>query len=495
VAKQYRSWTPRQSFLLPPSPLEWLRESHLAYFVLDVVDEVDLSSIEISIQSKDPRGERPYSPRMMIALLLYAYCTGVYSSRRIGSATYEDIPFRVLAGGSHPHFTTINQFRLDHLEALKALFLEVLKLCQRAGLVRLGHVALDGSKVQANASKHKAMTYERMSEDEKRLSLEIEELLERARRVDQEEDEPSAGAEQREEDIPAELARRESRLARIREAKAALEQDAAKARAEKLRKQAEEQQSKANDPAVNPVEKKRARTRAEKAEVQADKLDPSQPQADTLGEKAWPHHRVPANVDGTPKPNAQRNFTDADSRIMLKDGAYLQAYNAQIIVDDHAQVIVAEGVSNQAPDQEHLVPMVRSAVENCGDAPKKMTADNGYLSVANIEFCDKSQIDAHIAVGREQDRDAPPPSQTAETTPAQLARNQMRNKLQMPDGKAIYARRKSTVEPVLGQIKGARRFRMFSLRSFRKVRGEWTLVCLTHNLLKLYRSKLATLAA
>ena len=192
---------------------------------------------------------------MMIALLLYAYCTGVYSSRRIESATYEDIPFRVLAGGSHPHFTTINQFRLDHLEALKALFVEVLKLCQRAGLVRLGHVALDGSKVQANASKHKAMTYERMSEDEKRLSLEIEELLERARRVDQEEDERSAGAEQSEEDIPAELARRESRLARIREAKAALEQDAAKARADKLRKQAEEQQSKANDPAVNPVEK------------------------------------------------------------------------------------------------------------------------------------------------------------------------------------------------------------------------------------------------
>lgn len=280
-----------------------------------------------------------------------------------------------------------------------------------------------------------------------------------------------------------------------REAKAALEQDAAKARAEKLRKQAEEQQSKANDPVVNPVEKKRARTRAEKAEAQAENLDPSQQQADTLGDKAWPHHRVPANVDGTPKPNAQRNFTDADSRIMLKDGAYLQAYNAQIIVDDHAQMIVAEGVSHQAPDQEHLVPMVRSALENCGDAPKKMTADNGYLSVTNIEFCDKSQIDAHIAVGREQNRDAPPPSQTAETTPAQLARNQMRNKLQMPDGKAIYARRKSTVEPVLGQLEGARRFRMFSLRSFRKVRGEWTLVCLTHNLLKLYRSKLATLAA
>jgi hypothetical protein len=180
---------------------------------------------------------------------------------------------------------------------------------------------------------------------------------------------------------------------------------------------------------------------------------------------------------------------------MLKDGAYLQAYNAQIIVDDHAQVIVAEGVSNQAPDQEHLVPMVRAALENCGDAPKNLTADNGYLSTANIEFCDENQINAHIAVGREQDQNASAPSRTAKTTPAQLSRKQMRNKLQTPRGKALYARRKCTVEPALGQIKGARGFRMFSLRSFRKVRGEWTLICLTHNLLKLYRSKLATLAA
>ena len=180
---------------------------------------------------------------MMIALLLYAYCTGIYSSRRIARATYEDIPFRVLAGESHPHFTTINEFRLVHLEALKALFLEVLKLCQKAGLVRLGHVALDGSKVQANASKHKAMTYERMAEEEKRLSLEIEELLERAGTIDQEEDE-RLGVEETEEDIPAELARRESRLARIREAKAALEQDAARARAEKLRSKPKSSRSK-----------------------------------------------------------------------------------------------------------------------------------------------------------------------------------------------------------------------------------------------------------
>ncbi len=243
--------------------------------------------------------------------------------------------------------------------------------------MRLGHVALDGSKVQANASKHKAMTYERMAEEEKRLSLEIEELLERARTIDQEEDE-RLGVEETEEDIPAELARRESRLARIREAKAALEQDAARARAEKLRRQAEEQQSKADDALVDRVEQKRARTRAEKARAQADQLEPSPDP--TERNDGWPHHRVPANVDGTPRPHAQRNFTDSDSRIMLKEGAYLQAYNAQVVVDEHAQVIVAEGVSNQAPDQQHLVPMLRDVFGNCGDAPRKMTADNGYLS-------------------------------------------------------------------------------------------------------------------
>ncbi len=380
----------------------------------------------------------------------------------------------MLAGESHPHFTTINEFRLVHLEALKALFLEALKLCQKAGLVRLGHVALDGSKVQANASKHKAMTYERMAEEEKRLSLEIEELLERARTIDQEEDE-RLGVEETEEDIPAELARRESRLARIREAKAALEQDAARARAEKLRRQAEEQQSKADDALVDRVEQKRARTRAEKARAQADQLEP-----------CGRHTR----------PNAQRNFTDSDSRIMLKDGAYLQAYNAQVVVDEHAQVIVAEGVSNQAPDQQHLVPMLRDVFGNCGDAPRKMTADNGYLSATNIEFCDNNQIDAHIAVGPEQNQDASTPSSSAsEPTPASLARKRMRDKLQTRDGKAVYARRKSIVELALGQIKAARGFRRFSLRSFFKVRAEWTLVCLTHNLLKLYRSKLATVAS
>ncbi len=430
---------------------------------------------------------------MMIALLLYAYCTGIHSSRRIARATYEDIPFRVLAGESHPHFTTINELRLVHLEALKALFLEVLKLCQKAGLVRLRHVALDGSKVQANASKHKAMTYERMAEEEKRLSLEIEELLERARTIDQEEDE-RLGVEETEEDIPAELARRESRLARIREAKAALEQDAARARAEKLRRQAEEQQSKADDALVDRVEQKRARTRAEKARAQADQLEPSPDPIER--NEGWPHHRVPANVDGIPRPHAQRNFTDSDSRIMLKEGAYLQAYNAQVVVDEHAQVIVAEGVSNQAPDQQHLVPMLRDVFGNCGDAPRKMTADNGYLSATNIEFCDNNQIDAHIAVGPEQNQDASTPSSSAsEPTPASLARKRMRDKLQTRDGKAVYPRRKSIVEPALGQIKAARGFRRFSLRSFFKVRAEGTLVCLTHNLLKLYRSKLATVAS
>lgn len=228
--KQYRPWDARQSLLLPPSPLEWLPEGHLAYFVLELVEQLDLGQIERSIQSKDSRGTRPYSPGMMTALLVYAYCVGVYSSRKIERASYEDVAFRVLAGGQHPHFTRINAFRKTHLDALSGLFVQVLQLCRRAGLVKLGHVAMDGTKVQAAASKHKAMSYGRMSEEERRLKVQVEELLAQADAVDQEED-ARYGEGQREEDLPEELRRREKRLERIQQAKAELEAEARASRA------------------------------------------------------------------------------------------------------------------------------------------------------------------------------------------------------------------------------------------------------------------------
>jgi transposase len=488
MTKRYRPWTPTQSFLLPPSPLEWLEEGHLAYFVLDVVPMLDLSAVERTIQAKDGRGERPYAPLMMVALLIYAYCAGVFSSRKMARATYEDVAFRVIAGGEHPHFTTINQFRLEHREALAALFVQVLRLCRKAGLVKLGHVSFDGSKVRANASKHKAMSYGRMQEEEQRLAAEVEALLARAEQADRQEDQ-KYGVGQAPDDLPKELQRRQERLTRIRAAKAALEQEAAEARVELLQEQARAQREKATDPNLSAGERSRAAYNAATAEEKAREVSDSNddgPPSSSSGGDDLPHHRVAGSPDGTPDPKAQRNFTDPESRIMVKDGAIVQAYNAHTAVDAEAQVIVACAVTNQPPDQEHLVPMLDRAIANCGgQAPTVVTADNGFLSKGNIDACITRGVDPYIAVGRNPGQMAHPAQ--AAKTPAQEARRAMAEKLLTVAGKAIYARRKAIVEPPFGQIKQARGFRRFSFRGIAKVRCEWSLVCLTHNLLKLFR--------
>lgn len=494
-SKSYRPWNPHQSYLLPPSPLEWLPEGHLAYFILEVVQTLDLREIETVVQSKDGRGERPYSPVMMVALLLYGYCVGVFSSRKIARATYDYVAFRVLAGDTHPYFTTINQFRLDHHEALARLFLQAFKLCQKAGLVKLAHVSLDGSKVQANASKHKAMSYERMEKEEVRLKAEIEAMLARADELDFEED-ARYGKENDAEDLPEELRRREKRLEKIQEAKVALEKEAAKVRAEKLREQAKAQRDKAADESVDATERKRATTRADKSEQQARELDehddddddddPPPGKSDTSGD--LPRHRVSTKPDGTPAPKAQRNFTDPDSRIMKNNTGYLQGYNVQIVVDEQSQVIVAQAVTNQAPDVEHFEPMLERTLDNCGDAPGKISADTGYFSKDNVDAAERRGIDPYIAVGRKIDDDAVAVTSDERPTSAQLAKQKMRDKLRTKIGKSIYARRKVIVEPPFGQIKEARGFRRFSLRGTPKVRSEWALVCLTHNLLKLFRA-------
>ena len=474
--------------MLPPSPLEWLDPGHLAYFVLDVVTtSLDLEEIERPIQAKDWRGERPYSPRMMVALLIYGYCVGVFSSRRMARATYEDVAFRVLAGGEHPHFTTINQFRLEHREALAALFIQVLRLCRKAGLVKLGHVSFDGSKVAANASKHKAMSYRRMQEEERRLAAEVEALLKRADEADRAEDE-RFGVGKAAEDLPAELRRREDRLSRIREAKAALEREAAQARAEALLDLAEGMRRKAADETVAPGKRAEAATRAGRSEQEARELwrksdDDDDRPGGTTGDEDLPQHRVRVESDGTPKPKAQRNFTDPDSRIMLKDGAVVQAYNVQIAVDAEAQVILAAAVTNQAPDAEHLVPMLDRVVENCGTAPDVATADNGYLSKDGIDACAERGVRAYISVGADPGKTM----RKGRFTPATQAREAMAAKLCTDPGKAIYARRKAIAEAPFGQIKQARGFRRFSFRGLRNVRREWSFVALTHNLLKLFR--------
>jgi transposase len=499
ATKQYRPWTPDQMYLLPPSPREWLPEGHLAYFILDVVGELDMSAIDGVLQSRDHRGERPYSPTMMTALLLYAYCVGVFSSRRIARGTHEDVAFRVITGDAHPHFTRINQFRLQHRAALAGLFVQVLMLCKKAGLVKLGHVSLDGSKVQANASKHKAMTYARMTEEEKRLQGEVEALLARSETIDKEEDE-RYGEDNDEQEVPEELRRREARLAKIRAAKTSLEAEAAQARAQTLRNNAADQRDKAADASVDPDECRRATRRAERSEQQARALDgrdgdddpPTSPGDWQSG--VLPHHRVPAQVDGTPKPNAQRCFTDPDSRVMHKGGATVQAYNAQIIVDADSQVIVAEAVTNQAPDVEHLPALIDRAIDNCGQSPERLSADTGYLSEQNVKHCERRGIDAYIGVGRKLDESAQPTPQDGAPSSALLVRQKMRTKLLTSDGKEIYARRKCIAEPPFGQIKEARGFRRFHLRGLDKVRCEWSLLTLTHNLLKLFRAQQATSA-
>jgi len=484
MAKTYRPWAPTQSYLLPPSPRDWLPEGHLAYFILDIVGELDLSAIESVLQAKDPRGEKSYDPRMMVSLLLYAYCVGVFSSRRIVRATYEDIAMRFISGDQHPHFTRVAAFRREHLEALGGLFVQVVQLCEKAGLVKLGHVAIDGTKVRANASKHKAMSYDRMKTEGTKLEAEIAELLARAEAVDTAEDEQFGDSDGM--DIPEELKRRETRLARIREAKAELEAEARAARASRLRELADVNEHRAT---AAPTQRRRraAATTAKKQRSEAERLKPDHDDDDDPPDApSLPFHRPRATPAGEPKPKAQRNFTDPDSRIMVEgSGAYAQTYNAQAAVTEDTQIIVACPLSNQAPDNEYL-PFVLAEVNSVlGRAPERVTADNGYWSATNAAWCEENDIDVYISTGRKCR--APPDLQSVPKT----AKERMTAKLQTTDGRDMYRRRKFTVEPVFGQIKQARGFRQFLLRGLQKVRLEWRMICATHNLLKLFRAAAA----
>jgi transposase len=458
--KTFKPYNPDQLFLLPPALRDWLPEGHLALFVSDVVDALDLTPILATYEDGDGRGQPPYHPAMMVKLLVYGYCTGTPSSRRLEKATYEEVPYRVLAADQHPDHDSIAAFRQQHLSALAGLFTQVLALCQRAGLVRLGHVALDGTKVLANASKHKAMSYGRMGEAERKLEQEVAALLAHAAQVDAAED-AQYGKGRRGNDLPTELTRRTTRLAKIREAKAALE---AEARAE-------------------------AAEAAAKAQA---KLAERERKAETTGRKpSGPPPTVPDPTKATPRPKAQRNFTDPESRIM-KDGAtksFVQAYNAQAAVDGTAQVIVAATVTQEANDKQQLVPMVTQAVANCGQPPVVVSADSGYFSEAAVTAEALGSIDLHVAVDRQKHGDAPPPGASPSPRPDDgTAVGAMRAKLQTAAGHAVYALRKAIVEPVFGQIKDTRGFRRFSFRGLGKVQAEWQVICLTHNLLKLFRA-------
>lgn len=457
------------------------------YRLLDVVRSLDIRSVSHSIHAKDARGARPYNPRMMLALLLYSYMNGIYSSRQIADATYERIDFRALTGDQHPFHTVINEFRLRHLGALPQLFVQVLELCDRAGLLKLEHVSLDGSKVNANASKHKAMSHGRMESEVKRLEGEIQALLTEAEIVDHDEDE-LYGKGKKAQSIDEELKRREKRLEVIRRAKAELEEEARQAKAQDLREQAERQR-KAAATEPDPTERKRKLTRARKAEEKADRLavgkaDEADEHSPDDPDDDLPSHRVPTTKDGAPTDKAQRNFTDSDSRIMKRDGSYLQGFNCQAVVDEENQLILAEGLTNQAPDQEHLIPMMKRVKSNIGRTPAVLTADTGYMSTDNAEYCEGEGIDAYISVGRDKHGQEPGAEERSGNDEPE-AWATMRAKLATEEGKKLYSRRKVIVEPVFGHIKEPRGFRRFSLRSILKVRAEWTLVCLCHNLIKL----------
>jgi transposase len=444
--KTFRPYTPRQSFLLPPSPLEWLPEGHLAYFILDVVAQLDLRKI-LEPYEREERGFPPHHPQMMLGLLLFGYCVGVPSSRKIERKTHEDVAFRVIAGGAHPDHSCIADFRARHREAFAEIFGQVLKLCMKAKLVKLGHIAIDGTKMKANASKHKAMSYDRMKKQEAELKAKVEEIVRAAEAADAEEDRLH-GKGKRGDELPEDLRHAETRLARIRAAKAELEAEA-------------------------------------KAQAAAEKDAPDDDEPPT-GSADLPEHRIPRDENDEPTPKAQRNFTDAESRIQKAGDGFIQGYNCQAAVDAEHQIIVAEAVTNQPPDVEHFSPMLERVVENCGEAPSAVSADSGYFSERNVAAAEALGVDPHIATGR-QKRGDPPPAPPRGRPPANLTPKQkMARKLLTRAGKAIYSRRKVIVEPAFGQIKQARGLRQFLMRGLAKARAEWSLICLTHNLLKLH---------
>src|SRR5512141_2667 len=425
MAKHYREYQPDQMFLLPPSLREWLPEDHLAYFVSDLVDDLDVSEIETVYEDED-RGQPPYHPRMMVKVLIYAYCTGVFASRRIEKRLVEDVGFRMLAAGNRPDFRTLSDFRKLHRNAVQGVFEQVLRLALKAGAMKLGRVAIDGSKVKAKASKHKAMSYGRMKEKERELREEIRRLLAEADRQDEAED-TRYGKDRTGEELPEELRRRESRLERIRQAKRALQEEARK-------------------------------------EAQAE-----------------------GKEDGKPEDKKQYNFTDPQSRIMKGSDGFLQGYNCQIAVEENFQLIVGQAVTQQANDKKQLEPMIQAIQEQAGHKPQEVLADSGYCSEDNFKYLARRHIDGYVATERQKHGEQRLVCKRGPLPKGANAVERMKRKLQTQVGRRIYALRKVIVEPVFGQIKQVRGFRQFLVRGLEKVQMEWALVCLTHNILKLHR--------
>ena len=411
----------RQGFLLPPSPSDWLPKNHLAWFIIDAVEQLDIDTV-LDKYRPSGKGEQAYPPRAMLALLIYSYCTGTFASRKIAAQIEDSIAFRVIAAGLSPSHRTICRFREDNLDEFQRLFVQVVQLAKEAGLVKMGTIAIDGSKVKANASKHKAMSYDRMLMEEKKLRSEIRKLTQAAREQDDIDDQ-DFGPDFRGDELPQELSDRKTRLQTIQAAKKRLE------------------------------ERKAAEAEAKEGEA-----------SETKSERVLP------------QPRDQENFTDPDSRIMPTAGnSFAQSYNAQIAVDAKAQIVVAATVSQKPKDMGLLMPVVNTAHENTESIPKRVLADTGYKNERDLQQLEDLGIDGYVSIGREG-KIARPPSDECPCSQAML------KKLKTKRGRARYRRRKAIVEPVFGWVKQVLGFRAFSLRGLRKVAGEWSLVCMALNL-------------
>jgi transposase len=459
MSKYFRPWKIDQTQLLPASVQDFVGEDHLARFVVALVrEQLDLKEIIGSYRSS--LGQPPFDPRMMVALLLYAYCCGVYSSRRIAKACRERVDFMSIVALDPPDFRTVSDFRKRHLTALSALFVQVLRLCEKAGLVKLGHVALDGTKIKANASKHKAMSYERMEKRAAELEAEVAKWLAAAEGADAAEDKQH-GANRTGEEMPDWIADKKKRAETIRRAKAELEAEAKAAAEAKSKAEAAAEQQRRKDGGKKP-----------------DKLA--------------------APPSSEPAPKAQKNFTDPESRIMKTKDGFIQGYNGQAAVDSTAQVIVAQDLDARPTDQHQLVPMIEAIRANLGRDPAELSADSGFCSEANLTALEARGIDAYIATGRAKHAVADTtgdesvtgtvaaaalPSPEQATPPTRVAT--MRKKIADGGHESPYRLRKQLPEPVFGQIKQARGFRQFLLRGVEKVRAEWAMICTVHNILKL----------
>jgi transposase len=444
MTKTYRDWATDQAYLFPPSPHDWLPESDLVYFLTDTVATLDLSPI-FAHYERELRGQPPFHPRMMVALLLYCYATGTRSSRKIMRRCHVDVACRVIVGDDIPDFRTISDFRKIHLARLEALFVEVLKLCALAGLAKVGTIALDGTKVKANASRHKAMSYDRMRSEEERLKKEIADILAEARTIDNAEDQQH-GPDRHGDELPDELARRQSRLAKIQGAKKLLEE---RARIEAAEEAARRQAEGKSPPATPPAE-------------------------------------------AVPDPKDQINFTDPESRIMkASNKGWDQCGNAQAVTNEH-QIILAADVTDQANDVRQAVPMAdqtRANLDAAGieDAIKAMVGDAGYYSEPNATALKDRGIEPYLATERLKHSEKVASAPRGRIPQGLTAKQRMARKLRTKVGRAMYAKRKGMIEPIFGQLKQVLGFRQFSMRGLSSMRGEWRLMATVHNLLKLWR--------